>query len=476
VEAGWCRDGAAAGRGDEMALSQRRTGGKRGEQVTAIGQWAEQMAALQASALSVAERAQLGLHAYDTVCAMACGAMTPEGQALISLLQPWGSGGAAAQAGLLAALGRMTEIDDIAMQATVTPGALAASALLPFAARGEGEDYASALWVGYETAVCWGKYFQGAAILYQGIWPTYLVAAPAVAATVARLGNFTPEKMAHALAIALSLSSGVAGRIAGGPSSRWLTLALAVESGVKAAWAAAAGYRGDLHLLEAPVWERVTGVGRGPKVEAGRPAFLEVSFKPYAAAKQTMAAVQAFSRGWAGRGWRAEEIQAIRVEVPPAYTKMIASAPGRRWSPLTSVAYLLGLVATDPERLYDVARSGRELGEAGRTLADKVEVEPAEDLTAYYPAHWPARVSVVRDGQAVSEMVVVARGDPEDPLDLEQIQAKYRHCARYRPLAVSPSDLLPLCSLESNAVRGAGRQMLDALAAGGSGLARAGDS
>ncbi|MCL6564336.1 MAG: MmgE/PrpD family protein [Firmicutes bacterium] len=431
--------------------------------MAAIAGWAERMAALRAGALSPAERGRLGVHLYDTVCAMALGAKAPEGRALGAAHRRFGRSGPAAEAGILAAWARLTEVDDIAMEATVTPGALAASAVLPFAARGEGEDYAGALWVGYETAVRWGKYFDGAAILYRGIWPTYLVAPAAVAAAVGRLRNLSAEKMAHALAIALSLSSGVAGRIVETPSSRWLTLALAVECGVKAALAAESGFRGDLQLLEATVWERLGGGIRAGALEDGPPAFLEVSLKSYAAAKQTMAAVEAFTRLWVRRRWPAES---IRVEVPSAYAQMIAGTPGARRSALTSVAYLLGLVATDPERLYDVARTGEELGEIGLAVANKVEVAAAPDLAGDFPRHWPGRVVLTGPGGTDQETVTITRGDPEDPLDLEAVRTKYERCARYHCPVVSPLQAAACASLEPTAIRAAGRQMLDALTAG----------
>ena len=72
----------------------------------------------------------------------------------------------------------------------------------------------------------------------------YLAAPLGAAAVASRLLGLSTEATAHALAAAITLTSGASGR-ARAPSSRWLTLGCAAQNGVLAALGARRGLRGD---------------------------------------------------------------------------------------------------------------------------------------------------------------------------------------------------------------------------------------
>jgi 2-methylcitrate dehydratase PrpD len=77
-----------------------------------------------------------------------------------------------------------------------------------------------------------------------------------------------------------------------------------------------------------------------------------------------------------------------------------------------------------PER-YDEARV--------RALMDRVMCVHDPDLDAEYPARWPAWVEVrTTDGGQYRERVDHPRGDPENPLGVAELAAKFaqltRHC------------------------------------------------
>src|SRR5262249_8997114 len=123
-----------------------------------------------------------------------------------------------------------------------------------------------------------------------------------------------------------------------------------------------------------------------------RDALSEVSFKPWCAARQTMAATQALKE-IIETGVSADAIDAIKVDVLPPHHKMIDHGviAGDRASHLTSVQYALAVAALTPERAFALSRS--DLAPAFHAFMNKIEVAPDESLLAEYPRRWPARIT-----------------------------------------------------------------------------------
>src|SRR6185295_11919590 len=100
------------------------------------------------ASLSDAERAAQRRHVADTIVATVAGARTSEGRALRSLL-PHTS--VAEAAGMLAAVTRHTEIDDIHLLSCTTPSSVTVPTALALAREAneyDPEHVANAIWVG----------------------------------------------------------------------------------------------------------------------------------------------------------------------------------------------------------------------------------------------------------------------------------------------------------------------------------------
>jgi 2-methylcitrate dehydratase PrpD len=400
--------------------------------VSVIGELASFVARAKASDLPAVDRERLRLHFIDTVVAARVGALIPEGKALQSL----GDDGALAiRIGRQAAAIRLTEIDDIHLPSCTTPSAGVVPVALMLAAREQKFDpgeVASAIWVGTEIMTRIGVAVRGPQILYRGIWPTYLAAPVAAAATSARLMGLSEARTGHALSLAVMLMAGGVGRIHGAPSGRWFLYANAVAAGVAAAEAARADYRGDPDILDKTWLTDSHGIAldreRLTEKLGVSTVYAALSLKPFCSAKQGIAAIEAF-RAILDRGVRAETMTKVRVRVPPAYAGMIASRaePGARQSTMVSVAHQIALAALDAERLYDVDRSAAKADADVSEFAGKVEVIADVRLDAYYPQHWPAEVDVEAGGEVHQQRVVEAIGDPERPLDHAGIVTKAHH-------------------------------------------------
>ena len=396
------------------------------------------MTALEAMAAFVADgirsrvppatRAAARLHVIDTVGAWIAGAHTAEGRALIAFRGP------APDLATACAVARSSEIDNIHLASTTTPGGIVIPAALVIAAmRGQVETDAvcEAIVAGTEAMVRLGAAIGGPGILYRGIWPTYFAAPFGVAAVAARLYDLDPRQAANALALALALASAGVGHHNAATTARWFAIGNAARNGLAAAQAAEQGFTSDLGLLDGGFLQGAYGITADIVAftrDLGKDFALDdTSFKPWCAARQTMAATQALREVMAA-GIAAESIASITVHVPPPTLKMIDHGvkPGDRASHLTSVQYHLALAARDPEALLDVGHSPAALSPEVEAFMGKISVEADAALLAYYPKAWPARIAA-RTSRGVQEKTVVhVPGDPQRPFDERAVCDKFR--------------------------------------------------
>jgi len=390
--------------------------------MSALAQLGEFVATYQADD---ATRAKVRLHVADTLGAWIAATGTDEGQALIrygradSLL-----------AGRLAtncALARLSEVDDIHLAAMITPGAIVIPAALTLAAhlpKQESDDPAAAIAVGYEAMIRLGVAIDGPSVLYRGIWPSYFAAPFGAAAVHARLAKLDPKQTAHALALALIVAAPGVGHHTAATTARWLAI------GQAAARAAQAGFTSDLTIADGDFLKNVFGVT--PNVKAlsegfGRPALMEVSFKPWCAARQTMAATQGLKEIMA-EGVSADAIREVEAAVIPPHLKMInhGVAAGDRFSFLTSAQFQMATAALRADAAYELGGSKTALPPELPSFMARIKLVVDESLlNAGYPKSWPARVTVVSSAGRHARLVSHVPGDPERPLSAGDLRQKF---------------------------------------------------
>jgi 2-methylcitrate dehydratase PrpD len=401
--------------------------------------------------LPVPARAALRLHLADTVGAWIAACKTAEAQALLGF-ESADRASLPGRVALACALARLSEVDDIHLASGTTPGALVVPPALTIgAALGcGGAQLAEAIAVGYDLMTRLGAALGGAAVLYRGIWPTYLAAPFAVAGVAARLLGLGEKQAAHALAIALALASPSVGRQSGPSMSRWLAIGDAARSGVAAALAAQAGFTGDLGMLEEGFLSDVyqvflesgallDGLEQGGGV-------LQTSIKPWCAARQTMAAAQALREIMQG-GVLARDIAQVVVRVPLPYLKMIdhGVVRGERTSCLTSVSYQMALAALEPDASIDPGQTRDGLPAEFEQFMARISVLPDEELLRHFPECWPALVSVETSRGRRDKLVLQVPGDPERPFDDYQVAAKFWRLVEPLVGEQSAENLLRLC-------------------------------
>jgi 2-methylcitrate dehydratase PrpD len=368
------------------------------------------------------------------------------------MAQPAAGDVLARDVGIHCAQTRLSEIDNIHLASSTTPGGIVIPAALTIAAaRSEcsTEALIEAVVAGIEAMVRLGLAISGPTVLYRGIWPTYFAAPFGVAAVAARLHDLDAVQTAHALALALTFASPGVGHQNAARTSRWFAIGHAARNGLIAVQAAQAGFTSDLNLLEGGFFDGVYGIT--PNITAftenlgQRFALDDTSFKPWCAARQTIAATQALLE-IIESGVSPDAIMSVEVYVPSAYLKMIDHGvkAGDRASHLTSVQYHLALAARDLSGLYDVGHSPQRVADEIQAFMQKVSVFADEALLAHYPKAWPARV-VVHTSGAMQELIVThGWGDPHRPFDDHRVEEKF-HRVLASAAAAFAEGLLSRC-------------------------------
>jgi 2-methylcitrate dehydratase PrpD len=423
--------------------------------MTAIEEFGRYVAGCKAA--SDAEREMVSLHLIDTVGAWIASASTVEGSSLLrfrAAMQAGGQSDTGLDLSTRCALTRMSEIDDIHLPSMTTPGSIVIPAALTLAGTMPAvtaDDVTAAIVAGYEAMTRLGRAIDGPTVLYRGIWPTYFAAPFGVAAVAARLFRLNDEEAANALALALTFSAPGVGHHNAATTSRWFAAGNAARNGLTAALAAQQGFSSDLKLVEGNFLSGIYGVapdlasltdGLGEGL-----ALVEVSYKPWCAARQTMAATQAL-REIIKSGIAPADISEIRASVLPPHLKMIdhGVVADDRASHLTSVQYCMAVAALAPDMAFDVQQSPPSLPPAICDFMEKITIEADETLLADYPRRWPARVHVVAGSRRREWLTNHVPGDPAEPFDRARTREKFLRFVTAAIGADKADQVLARCS------------------------------
>jgi 2-methylcitrate dehydratase PrpD len=393
----------------------------------------EQLAAFVAThAPDERTRAAARLHVADTVGSWIAATGTPEGRALIAYGRK--DTQLATRVAIHCALARLSEVDDIHLGAMVTPGAIVIPAALTAAAQSSmkrADDLCAAIVAGYEAMIRFGAAIDGPTVLYRGIWPSYFAAPIGAAAVFARLGKFDTSRTAHALASALTMAAPGVGHHGASTTARWLLIGQAAACGLKAANAAKAGFTSDIGIADGAFLKSVFGFTPDISVLAnglGDTALHQVSFKPWCAARQTMAATQALKEILA-EGITPESITRIEAAVLPPHQKMIdhGVTASDRFSYLTSVQYQMAAAALAPDSAYSLSGPAGGISAALATFMARISVRADDELMTHgYPQAWAAHVRVETTSGQRECMVTHVPGDPARPFGEAELTAKFR--------------------------------------------------
>jgi 2-methylcitrate dehydratase PrpD len=321
---------------------------------------------------------------------------------------------------------RSTEIDDIHLASCTTPGSVIVPTALALAAAGRMrtmKELCAVTLAGYEALIRFGAAIDGPTVLHRGVWPTHAAAAFGSAAAASRAYGLKPDDTAGALATTLAFGSGrpVSGDRA--YSSRWITLGIAAANGELAARAAREGLQA-IESRDTVASGLVIGLAR-------RYGFDSVSMKPFATARQGLAAIEAAREIVEHDPIDASDIDAVIVSLPEWQRRIVdrPEMPATRFQSIVSVQYQIALTIAAPDRFADIDRTPPFASDAVRRLQSKVQVRRARNLDAHYPRAWPARVTIAVGRRRFTRLVVHPRGDAQRPLGWDGVASKFERLA-----------------------------------------------
>jgi 2-methylcitrate dehydratase PrpD len=325
------------------------------------------------------------------------------------------------------------ELDDIHGGAATCIGAMIIPALLALAERhgASGRRFLEAAIAGYETTARIGLSIDAPKLFDHGWWPSTVCGAFGVAAAGAKFLGWPVDKTTNALGIA-SLHTG--GMLTGGQegaTARHLAFGSAARNGLLALLATEQGLTGPKRALEDPRGFCFTLCAE-PKFEFLQDFkqfhLLDVAFKPYPCARQLHAGVEALLKLTSEYSIGAEAIRAIALAVPTQNAGMVdrPATPTLRAATLGSGQYVMAVTALRGK--IDLASFEDEYLQSVpvRQLMTKVTVSASTELDRHFPKYWAGRVTVsLADGQVRRGEIIAPKGDVENPLTPQDVEAKF---------------------------------------------------
>ncbi len=325
------------------------------------------------------------------------------------------------------------EFDDIFRDGVYHPGCPVISAALAAADTrdADGLAFMTAIVVGYEISTRLAAAIQPAH--YRYFHTTGTVGSIGAAAAVAALyapGN--PTVMQHAIATAATFAAGLQQAFRSDAMTKALHAGHAAAVGIRAGTAAAAGVTGVADILEgeAGFAAALGGTLDLPLVTAGLGVdynITRITQKNHGCCGHTFASIDAALALQQEHGIRPDDIASIHVATYQTAINVTGNAdPLTAFEGKFSLPYVVAhalrhgsvrLNAFDTERLTDTDT---------RVLMKKISLTADEALTAAFPRHRSSRVTIVMNsGQTHEHYAQDRKGDPECPLDDDELNDKY---------------------------------------------------
>ena len=340
------------------------------------------------------------------------------------------------------------ELDDVHKGSTLHAGAPVISAALAVAERerSSGKAFTKAIVLGYEAALRVGEAVNPS---HYRFWhPTGTAATFGAAAAAGSLVGLTPLQMLDALGTAGTQAAGLWEFNADGAMSKHLHPGKAAFNGILAADLAAAGFTGATRILEGDrgFFRATAAASDATRITDGlgeRWKIAENCYKLHSCCAHTHTAIDVAldirrRRGWSGRE-ALDAIDRIDLETYGAGYEIVKDPnPTTPYRAKFSLAYCVaaallegrvGLEQFGAERFGDDGVAHAHIAR----LLPRTRVTVRDDLTTAYPARWPTQVTVrLQDGTVERAMNDYPRGNPENPVSTEALEAKFIALVRPR--------------------------------------------
>jgi 2-methylcitrate dehydratase PrpD len=340
-----------------------------------------------------------------------------------------GRGSAAAAALANGVASHILELDDVHKGSTLHPAAPVIPAALAVAEREhrDGRAFLLAVVLGYDAALRIGEAVNPS---HYRFWhPTGTAGTFGAAAAAASLLGLDAARMVDALGSAGTQAAGLWEFNADGAMSKHLHPGKAAMNGVLSADLARSGFTGAARILEG---DRGFFAATSTSHDATRITerlgthwkISENCYKLHSCCGHTHTAIDCA----VDLAPRPEEIESIDIETyGPGYAIVRNPRPATPYQAKFSIAYCVAAALLDCRCGLDQFALNRIADPAIAALLSRTRVSVADDLTARYPAAWPCRLSIrLHDGRTLRAAADFPRGNPENPIPTEALEAKFR--------------------------------------------------
>ena len=276
-----------------------------------------------------------------------------------------------------------------------------------------------------------------------GFLPTGTCGTFGAACAAARLMGLDASGMLNALGNAGYLAPlSMAEQLMGGFTVKIAQAGQAAAAGITAAGLAAAGLTGAPYVLEGSElnggFAQITVRGEAALDRitdrlGEHYTLLDVYFKPYSACRHTHGAAQATLELVQEERIEPEEVAAVDVHtygIARLAVGKCVKAGDSFVAAQFSIPFVVAACLFDRELGPRQIREHRVGDPAVLELASRVRVHASEELDREYPEKTASRVELrLRDGRTLSRQIDVPRGDPRNPMDLEELSDKARRFA-----------------------------------------------
>lgn len=324
------------------------------------------------------------------------------------------------------------EVDDVYRDAVYHPGSpTIAAALAVAAAQDSGRDeLLRAIIAGYEISIRIAAAVFKAHYTY---WhPTGTVGAFGAAAAAASLLDLTRVQTAHALSTAATFAAGLQQAFRSESMTKPLHAGRAAEAGVLAALAARSGVSAALGMIEGragfgaamggdPDWhDAFSDLG-------SRDCIAEITFKNHCCCGQAFASIDAALGIRKRHGLDATRIRSIRIATYDTALKVAGSFSINGPSEARfSIPYLVAHALVRGSVRLDAVDTPARSNPAVLSLMARTEIVSEPRYGAVFPGQRCADVTIeMDDGVTLREAVTTRKGDPDDPLSDDELDAKF---------------------------------------------------
>ncbi|MBW2674724.1 MAG: MmgE/PrpD family protein, partial [Deltaproteobacteria bacterium] len=255
---------------------------------------------------------------------------------------------------------------------------------------------------------------------------------------------------AHQTAMALGISASLAGgtRQNFGTMTKPFHAGSAARNGVMAALLAQRGFTADEAILEGPMGfcklfsggaeydiDRVTH-GLGDPFDIVSPG---VSMKPYPCCRLTHRCIDAILHLIGEHRPSPDDVDRVECRTSDAIPQiLIHSQPKTGLEGKFSMQYCMAIAILDGEVGLRQFTDEKVLDPKAQALLKRVHFVHPQGVAPEETLSMPEAVTIrLRDGRELSHEVLVARGDPPNPMSEQELAAKYRDCASF---VLSPQD------------------------------------